>query len=221
MILVWSRKAIAESSRTRRSLHSLPLPRDLQQFLFFVNHGYAHISLLCFPLVMFSASHWLLAQARFCERTHLPLSPNSTTPTVQVSYRYLRPDAPVFNIHSIHSNCGHGDISAIALLMLSLSGCSYFNILWYTAPVEMMTFRWSHRSYQSICQQHLPYSHLQVTLIYYTGSVPLTTANVANWILIEDIDQQFESFHVLFSVLPFDMSNLLMIKCYPFFYFED
>ena len=50
---------------------------------------------------MMSASHWLLAQARFCGRTHLPLSPNSTTPTVQVIFRYLRPDAPVFNITTV------------------------------------------------------------------------------------------------------------------------
>ena len=113
---------------------------------------------------MLSASHWLLAQARFCGRMHLPLSPNSPTPTVQVIFRYLRPDAPVFNIHRIHSTCGHGDISAITLLILSLSGCNCLNILWYTAPVDMMTFR---RSYQSICQQHPPYSHPQVTLIYY------------------------------------------------------
>ena len=67
-----------------------------------------------------------------------------------------------------HNNCGHGDISAITLLILSLSGCNPVNILWYTAPVDMMTFRWSLRSYQSICQQHPPYSHPQVTLIYYT-----------------------------------------------------
>ena len=116
---------------------------------------------------MLSASHWLLAQARFCGRTHLPLSLNSPTPTVQVIFRYLWPDAPVFNIHFIHNNCGHGDISAITLLILSLSGCSHVNILWYTAPVDMMTFRWSHRSYQSICQQHPPYLHPQVTLIHY------------------------------------------------------
>ena len=38
-------------------------------------------------------------------------------------------DASVFNIHRIHSNCGHGDISAITLLILSLSRCSYVNIL--------------------------------------------------------------------------------------------
>ena len=119
---------------------------------------------------MLSASHWLLAQARFCGRTHLPLLPNSTTSTVQVIFWYLRPDAPVFNIHRIHSTCGHGEISAIPLLLLSLSGCSWVNILWYTAPVDMMTFRWSHRSYQSICQQHPPYSHPQVTLIYYKST---------------------------------------------------
>ena len=116
---------------------------------------------------MLSSSHWLLAQARFYGCMHLPLSPNSTTLTVPVIFRYLRLDAPVFNIHCIHSNCGHGDISAITLLILSLSGCSYVNILWYTAPVDMMTFRWSYRSYQSISQQHPPYSHPQITLIYY------------------------------------------------------
>ena len=185
MILVWSRKAIAESLRTWRScreteepvnnwlwlkfgnLHSLQLSRDLQQFLFFVNHGYAHISLLCFPLVMLSASHWVLAQARFCGHTHLPLSPNSTTATGQGDIPISLTGCTCFNIHRIHSTCGHGDISAITLLILSLSRCSYLNIHWYTAPVDMMTFRWSRRSYQSICQQHPPYSHPQVTLIYY------------------------------------------------------
>ena len=50
---------------------------------------------------MLSASHWLLFKAWFCGRTHLPLSPNSTTPTVQVIFRYLRPDAPVFNIITV------------------------------------------------------------------------------------------------------------------------
>ena len=160
---------------------SLQLSRDLQQFLFFVNHGYAHISLLCFPLVMLSTSHWLLAQAWFCGRTHLPLSPNSTTPTVQVLFQYLRPDAPVFNIHRIHNNCGHGDISAITLLILSLSGCSCVNILWYTAPVDMVTFQWSHQSYQSVCQQHPPYSHPRVTLIYYrnnTGNIMINRTTI-------------------------------------------
>ena len=86
---------------TLAEIRELQLSCDLQQFLFFVNHGYAHISLLCFSLVMLSASHWLLAQAWFCGRTHLPLSPNSTTPTVQVIFRYLRSDAPVFNITTV------------------------------------------------------------------------------------------------------------------------
>ena len=54
-----------------------------------------------FPLVRLSASHWLLAQVRFCGRTHLPLSLNSITPTVQVIFWYLRPDAPVFNITTV------------------------------------------------------------------------------------------------------------------------
>ena len=171
MIIVWSRKAIEESSRTRRScreteepvnnwlqpkfgnLHSLQFSRDLQQFLFFVNYGYTHVSLLCFPLVMLSASHWLLAQARFCGRTHLPPSPNSTTSTGQGDIPISSTGCICFNIHRIYSTCGHGDISAITLLILSLGGRSCLNIHWYT-PVDMIAFRWSRRSYQSICQQH-------------------------------------------------------------------
>ena len=75
------------------NLHSLQLSRDLQQFLFFVNYGYAHVSLLCFPLVMLSASHWLLAQAQFSWRTHLHrIQPR---PQVKVILRYLWSDAPV------------------------------------------------------------------------------------------------------------------------------
>ena len=119
---------------------------------------------------MLSASHWLLPQARFCGRTHLLPSPNSTTSTGQGDIPISSTGCTCFNIHRIHSTCGHGNISAITLLILSLGGCSCLNIHWYTAPGDMMTFRWSRRSYQSICQQHPPFSHPQVTLIYYTQS---------------------------------------------------
>ena len=49
MMLVWSRRAITESSHTRRgrreleepvNLYSLQLPHDLQQFLFFIGYDY-------------------------------------------------------------------------------------------------------------------------------------------------------------------------------------
>ena len=43
----------------------------------------------------------------------------------------------------IHSTCGHGNISAITLLILSPAGCRCLNIHWYTAPVGMVTFRQS------------------------------------------------------------------------------
>ena len=115
----------------------------MQQFLFFVDNGYAHVSLLYVPLVMLFVPHCLLAQAHFCGRTNLPPSPNSTT------------------------SIGQGDIPIITLLILSSVGYSCLNIRWYTAPVGMMTFRWSLRSYQCISQQHPLYSHMQVTLIYY------------------------------------------------------
>ena len=145
MIFVWSRKAIAEISCTRRNcreteepvknwllpkfgnLLNLQLSRDLQQFLFFINYGYAHVSLLCFPLVMLSASHWLLAQARFCGRTHLQPSLNSTTSTGRGDIPISSTACTCFSIHRIHSTCGHGGILAITLI-LSLGGCSCLNI---------------------------------------------------------------------------------------------
>ena len=178
MILVWSRKAIVESSRTRRScreteqpvnnwlqpkfgnLHSLQLSRDMQQFLFFVNHFLAFQWLCCLLPIGYLPKPGSVG-VRICH--YLRIQPR---PEVKVLFRYLRPDAPIFSIHGIHSTCEHGVISAITLLILSLSGCSCLIILWYIAPVDMMTFMWSRRSYQSICQQHPPYSHPQVTLTH-------------------------------------------------------
>ena len=175
-------KAIAENSRTRRScqetdetvnnwlwakfgnLHSLQLSRDLQQFLFFVNHGYAHISLLCFPL--FYVVCFPLAT---CPSPVLWAYASATI--TEFNDAHCSGDFPISSTGCTcfqHNNCGHGDISAITVLILSFSGYNPINILWYIAPVDMMIFRWSHRSYQSICQQHPPYSHPQVTLIYYS-----------------------------------------------------
>ena len=133
---------------------------------------------------MLSASHWLLAQARFCGRTHLPPSSNSITFTGQGDIPISSTGCTCFNIHRIHCTCGHGDISAITLLILSLSGCRCLNINWYTAPVDMVTFRWSHRSYQSVCQQYPPYSYPQVTLIYYTGSSPASEGTKCGTMLV-------------------------------------
>ena len=94
----------------------------------------------------------------------------------RIQRRPLCGDFPIsstgYTFFQLH-NCGHGNISAITLLILSLRGYDPVNILWYTAPVDIMTFRWSHRSYQYICQQHPPYSHPQVTLIYYSTSSTL------------------------------------------------
>ena len=39
----------------------------------------------------------------------------------------------------MHRFCGHGDISAINLLIISPAGCSCLNIRWYTTSVGLMT----------------------------------------------------------------------------------
>ena len=127
------------------------------------------------PTSLFFAFHWLCCL--------LPISylPNPGSVGVRICHYHRTQPRPPFRWFSdifdrMHlfststvftATVWHGDISAITLLILSLSGRSYTNILWYTAPVDMMTFRWSHRSYQSICQQRPPYSHPQVALIYY------------------------------------------------------
>ena len=85
-------------------------------------------------------------------------------PQVKVIFRYLRPDTPVLtstNTQHMWAWCHIGNHLVDIIL------CSCLNIHRYIASVGMMTFRWSHRSYQSICQQHLLYSHQQVTLVYY------------------------------------------------------
>ena len=93
------------------------------KFLFFVNNSYAHDSLPHFPLVMLSASHCLLAQARFCVRTHLSPSPNSITSTGQGDIPISSTGCSCFNIQRIHSTCGHGDILAITLLIFWCPRC--------------------------------------------------------------------------------------------------
>ena len=131
-----AQRAISESSRTRRgcletdepvnnwlqpkfgNLHSLRLSRDLQQFLFFVNHGYAHISLLCFSLVMLSASHWLLTQALFCGRTQLWAWWHFGNHLVDIILERIWSCQ-----HSlIHSTCGHDDISVITPVLSLFCG---------------------------------------------------------------------------------------------------
>ena len=118
---------------------------------------------VCFPLATCTSPVlWAYASVTITEFNHAQCSgdfPISLTGCI------------CFQHPRIHNNRGHGDISAITLLILSLNGCSRVNILWYTAPEDMMTFRWSHRSYQSFCQQHPPYSYPQVTLIYYINCI--------------------------------------------------
>ena len=130
---------------------------------FFIGYGYAHVSLLCFPLVMLFVPHWLLAQAHFYGRTHLQPSLSSTT------------------------SIGQGHIPIIPLLIL-------FSVRWSDTQLLWVWWHFGYHFVYSIfgrmqLSQHPPihstcghdkipvitpilsmylYSHMQVTLIYYT-----------------------------------------------------
>ena len=106
--------------------------------------------LMVTPTSHFFAFHWLC----FC----------SSLATCPSPLRWA--DASATSLSSTTS-IGQGHIPIITLLILSSAGWSCLNIHRYTAPVKMMTFRWSLWSYQCICQQHPLYSQLQVTFIYY------------------------------------------------------
>ena len=111
MILVWSRKQLQRvrahggAVGRRTSQWTTDFSQNSGTYIVYNSHVTCSNSSFSLTMVMptslFFASHWLLAQARFCGHTHLPLSPNSTTPTVQVIFRYLRPDATVFNITTV------------------------------------------------------------------------------------------------------------------------
>ena len=190
MILVWSRKAIAESSCTLRSCRgwksqwTTDFSRKSGTYIVYNSHvtcsNSSFLLTMVTPTSHFFSFHWLCCLfpigylpkpssvgVRICHYHW-----NSTTSTVQVIFRYLRPDAPVFNIHRIHSTSVYGDISAITLLILSLSGCSCVNILWIHSTCghdDILVIT----PVLSVCK-HLPYSHPQVMLIYYTRiDVPL------------------------------------------------
>ena len=184
MILVWSRKAITGTSRTQRTcremeepvnnwlqlkfgnLHCLQLSHDLQQFLFFVNYGYAHISLqllsigyiVCFPLATCPSP--VLSAYAFATITEFNHAHSSGDIPIS-STRCTCFQHPLYSQHLWAWWHFGNHLVNIILERMQLSQHPLIS-------VDMMTFRWSHRSYQSIYQQHLLYSHLQVTLIYYT-----------------------------------------------------
>ena len=179
MILVWSRE---QSQRVcahgwavgrRTGQWTTDFSRNSGSYIVYNTHvtcSNSSFSLtMIIPTSLFFAFHWLCCLLPI---GYLP-KPGSVGVRIchyhQIQRRQLFGDFPISSTGCTcfqHNNCGHGDISAITLLILFLSGYDPVNILWYTAPVGMMTFRWSHRSYQSICQQHPPYSHPHVMLIY-------------------------------------------------------
>ena len=99
MILVWSReqwqrvRAHGGSVGRRTSQRTTDFSRNSGTYIVYNSHvTYSNSSFsltMVMPTSHFFAFHWLcclfpiglLVQARFCGRTHLPLSANSTTPT--------------------------------------------------------------------------------------------------------------------------------------------
>ena len=184
MILVWSRgqsqrvHAHGGAVKRRTSQRTTDFSWNSGTYIVYNSHVTRSNSFFSLTIVMptshFFGFHWL------CCLLPIGYLPKPDSVGIHIChYHWIQP-CPLFGDFPIsstgctcfqHNNYGHGDISAITLLILSLSGYDPVNILWYPASVDMMTFRLSHRSYQSICQQHPPYSHPQVTLIYYITSL--------------------------------------------------
>ena len=116
------------------------------------------------PTSHFFAFHWLCCLLPI---RYLP-KPGSVgvriCTTIEFNDAHCSGDFPISSTGCTcfqHNNCGHGDISAINLLILSLRGYNPVNILWYTAPVDMMTW-WhfgdhtglSNLSVNNICRIH-------------------------------------------------------------------
>ena len=172
MILVWIRKATQRvrahggAVGRRKSQRTTDFSRNSGTYIVYNSHVTWSDSSFSLTMVMptshFFAFHWLCCLLPIATCPSPVLWAYASATITKFNHAHRSGD---FSISSTgctcfhHNNCGHGDISAITLLILSLSGCCHVNILWYTAPVDLMTFQWSHRSYQSICQQHPPYSH--------------------------------------------------------------
>ena len=92
-------------------------------------------------------------------------------PSVKVIFRYLRPDAPVstFTVFT----------ALVGMVTFRQSPCWFYP--WADAAISTSTdtqhqWTWWHfgdHPVLSIYQQYSPYSHLQVTLIYYISSLNL------------------------------------------------
>ena len=179
MILVWSRKAIAAVGRLK-SLWITDLSRNSGTYIVYNSHVTCSNSTFSLTMVMPTSHFFALLFIGYvvcfplATCSSLVLWAYASATITEFNDAHCSGDFPISSTGCTcfqHNNCGQGDISAITLLILSLSSYNPVNILWYTAPVDMMTFRWPHRSYQSICQQHPPYSHRQVMLIYYSNMV--------------------------------------------------
>ena len=115
---------------------------------------------------MLSASHWLLAQARFCGHTHLPLSLNSTTPTVQVIFWYLRQDAPVFNI------------TTVGMMTFRQSPCWYYpwaDVILSTSSDTQHLWTWWHFG------DHTNLINLSTTSVVFTPAGHVNILRNINW----------------------------------------
>ena len=127
----------------------------------------------------------------------------------------------------IHNTCGHDEISAITLLILSPAGCSCLNIRWYTAPVAMMTFQWSRQSYQCICQQHLLYSHFINSITddnQLNGGHPNHTLSFLLTFWVQVWDEMIAGHKVLFlyiliNVISFTLS-FVVLDFFPIILFQ-
>ena len=170
MILVWSRRAITESSHIRRGLRSwksqwtTDFSQNSGTYIVYDSHvtcsnssfslfrDYAYVLLLCFPLVtvhvhVLLVPHWLLVQAQFYGRTYPP---------------------PFAEFNHVHRSRWYSDnhlVDIIGRMKLSTTS-TVFNTCrtWWHSGNHSDLINVSVNNIRCV-------QHLQVRLIYYTRTL--------------------------------------------------
>ena len=154
----------------RKSLWTTDFSRNSGTYIVYNSHVTSFSLTMVTPTSHFFAFHWLccllpigylpktgFVGVRICHSHRIQLRPQ-----VKVIFRYLRLDAPI-TTPTIFT-------APVGIVTFRQSPCWYHP--WADAAVSTSTdtqhlWTWWYFGDQSICQQHPPYSHPQVTLLHH------------------------------------------------------